>query len=84
VLTLPPPADEHLDISALETWLWDAARVLRESLQTSPPGRDRRKPSVASQACETRTEGCSDGIPAAWLHLRNRQATLKEERQARR
>jgi type I restriction enzyme M protein len=29
VLTLPPPADEHLDISALETWLWDAACAIR-------------------------------------------------------
>jgi type I restriction enzyme M protein len=29
VLTLPPPADQHLDISAFETWLWDAARAIR-------------------------------------------------------
>ena len=29
VLTLPPPTDEHLDISALETWLWDAACAIR-------------------------------------------------------
>jgi type I restriction enzyme M protein len=29
VLTLPPQADEHLDISALETWLWDAACAIR-------------------------------------------------------
>jgi len=29
VLTLPPPTEEHLDISALETWLWDAACAIR-------------------------------------------------------
>lgn len=29
VLTLPAPAEEHLDISALETWLWDAACAIR-------------------------------------------------------
>src|SRR6266542_2697182 len=26
---LPALADEHLDISALETWLWDAACAIR-------------------------------------------------------
>jgi len=29
VLTLPATAEEHLDISALETWLWDAACAIR-------------------------------------------------------
>src|SRR2546422_238361 len=28
-LAMPPLADEHLDISALETWLWDAACAIR-------------------------------------------------------
>lgn len=28
-ITLPPAVDEHLDISALETWLWDAACAIR-------------------------------------------------------
>ncbi len=28
-LRLAPPADEHLDISTLETWLWDAACAIR-------------------------------------------------------
>src|SRR2546426_12847072 len=28
-LTMPPLADEHLEISALETWLWDAACAIR-------------------------------------------------------
>ncbi len=28
-ITLPPAGDEHLDISALETWLWDAACAIR-------------------------------------------------------
>src|SRR2546422_8782376 len=28
-LPMPPLADEHLDISALETWLWDAACAIR-------------------------------------------------------
>src|SRR5881397_1448121 len=28
-LRLGPPRDEHLDISALETWLWDAACAIR-------------------------------------------------------
>jgi type I restriction enzyme M protein len=27
--TLPPAADEHLDVPALETWLWDAACAIR-------------------------------------------------------
>jgi type I restriction enzyme M protein len=29
VLTLPATAQEHLDVSALETWLWDAACAIR-------------------------------------------------------
>jgi type I restriction enzyme M protein len=29
VLPMPALADEHLDISALETWLWDAACAIR-------------------------------------------------------
>lgn len=29
VLTLPAPAEDHLEISALETWLWDAACGIR-------------------------------------------------------
>lgn len=29
ILPLAPSADEHLDVSALETWLWDAACVIR-------------------------------------------------------
>jgi hypothetical protein len=28
-LRLAPPTDEHLDISTLETWLWDAACAIR-------------------------------------------------------
>src|SRR5690348_9685953 len=28
-IALPTLADEHLDISALETWLWDAACAIR-------------------------------------------------------
>src|SRR5512145_2949300 len=28
-LKLPPAADEHLDIGALEQWLWDAACIIR-------------------------------------------------------
>jgi len=28
-LPFSPESDEHLDVSALETWLWDAACVVR-------------------------------------------------------
>ncbi len=28
-LPLDPPAEEHLTVSALETWLWDAACKIR-------------------------------------------------------
>ena len=28
-LALQPAQDEHLDVSALETWLWDAACAIR-------------------------------------------------------
>src|SRR6266545_4918526 len=28
-LKLPPPREEHLDIGALEQWLWDAACAIR-------------------------------------------------------
>src|SRR6266511_3896321 len=28
-LKLPPPREEHLDIGALEQWLWDAACIIR-------------------------------------------------------
>src|SRR5690349_21189098 len=29
VLRFPPPREEHLDIGALEQWLWDAACIIR-------------------------------------------------------